>query len=303
MSVLSSVLVTSPFAKNEECARLVIEDARERYTFYDVMIAGFEYTLSFWVRSEAAGELIFLDKTVQTTTEWSRVVHTFTGNDISLVLNFGAAGTYYIYHAQLELGNVPTDWSLSPEDIELIAKDAHAAANDAQSSADEAGGRLDIAESIIKQLADQISMLVTDGNGMSLMTQTKDGWTFSVASLQNAVNNANSGLNTLNSQFGDTKKTVEVLQGAVKDLEEISEYVKIGVYEDEPCIELGEGDSDFKLLITNTRIMFMEGGNVPTYISNDGLITDNIQVNHELRQGNFVWAVRANGNYGLMRKG
>ena len=84
---------------------------------------------------------------------------------------------------------------------------------------------------------------------------------------------------------------------------EIADYVEIKVYEGEPCIELGESDSDFKLMITNTRIMFRVGSDVPTYIHNKGLATENIEVENELRQGGFVWKIRSNGNLGLIWKG
>ena len=75
------------------------------------------------------------------------------------------------------------------------------------------------------------------------------------------------------------------------------------MYEDEPCIELGESDSDFKLLITNTRIMFREGPDTPTYINTSGLVTKNIEVEEEVRQGGFVWRIHGNGNLGLIWKG
>jgi len=92
-------------------------------------------------------------------------------------------------------------------------------------------------------------------------------------------------------------------QRSIADLGVIGEYVKIGIYEDEPCIELGELDSDFKLVITNTRIMFMEGSSIPAYISNQALHITKAVIEEEIQQGEFVWKVRANGNMGLMWKG
>lgn len=92
-------------------------------------------------------------------------------------------------------------------------------------------------------------------------------------------------------------------QHDIADLGLLGEYVKIGTYEGEPCIELGEKDSDFKLLITNTRIQFMEGTSVPAYINNQALHITKAVVEEELQQGEFVWKVRNNGNMGLMWKG
>ena len=230
--------------------------------------------------------------------------------------SFGDSSNYIKYYRdvdgnyKLELSASTMIFSSSNKNVETVVNEAQTSANNAQNAADEAQttasdteARLTIAESTILKLSDSISMLVTDGNGSSLMTQTENGWTFSISELQDSVDNASKNLDTLTQEIGNVNATVDVLQQAVNDLGETAEYVKIKVYEDEPCIELGESDSDFKILITNTRIMFMEGSNTPTYISNKGLVTENIEVENELRQGGWVWKVRSNGNVGLIWKG
>lgn len=92
-------------------------------------------------------------------------------------------------------------------------------------------------------------------------------------------------------------------QYSIADLGMLGEYIHIGTYEGEPSIELGENDSDFKLIITNTRILFMEGSAVPAYINNQSLHITKAVIEEEIQQGEFVWKVRANGNMGLMWKG
>jgi hypothetical protein len=158
-------------------------------------------------------------------------------------------------------------------------------------------------DAAIAVLKDSLQFLVTSSDGSSMMTQTENGWTYNITSIEDKLSQTSNNLNDLTNKVGDTDHTVEVLQDAVDDLGVIGEYVKIGVYEDEPCIELGESDSNFKVLITNTRIMFQEGSATPTYISNQTLITKKVRVEEELRQGNnegdFVWSIRENGNYGL----
>lgn len=163
--------------------------------------------------------------------------------------------------------------------------------------------RVTTAETLIEQLSDCIAVLVTDANGESLMTQTDEGWTFSTAHIQSIVDTTSEGLDSLTNEMGDVNATVDALQQAVTDLGILNDYVKIGTYESEPCIELGETDSDFKLLITNTRIMFMEGTGVPAYINNQSLYIKKAIVEEELQQGEFVWKVRSNGNLGLVWKG
>lgn len=163
--------------------------------------------------------------------------------------------------------------------------------------------RVSNAESLISQLSDSIATLVTDGNGTSLMTQTEDGWIFSTADIQISVDRISENLEALNTETGNIENTVSILQQAVDDLGTLTEYVKISTYEGEPCIELGEGDSDFKLLITNTRIMFMEGTGVPAYFTNQSMHIKKAVIEDELQQGGFVWKARSNGNLGLVWKG
>lgn len=163
--------------------------------------------------------------------------------------------------------------------------------------------RVAVSESIIQQLSNCISMLVTDENGESLMTQTEDGWTFNMKETSEAVSDLMASLETLQNETGDTKATVDTLQQAVNDHGRALEYVNVSTYEGEPCIELGESDSDFKLLITNTRIMFMNGSNVPTYINTNGLVTQNIEVKGEIVQGGYVMMNTADGGWGLLWKG
>ena len=200
--------------------------------------------------------------------------------------------------AKLEIGNKVTDWTPAPEDM--------ATANElssVESSIELTEERVTTTETLIQQLSDCISMLVTDGNGQSLMTQTDTGWTFSTGELQDIVDATSENLGALTDEVGDVNSAVGVLQQAVDELDVLNDYVKIGTYEDEPCIELGETDSDFKLIITNTRIMFMEGTGVPAYITNQALNIKKAVIEEELQQGEFIWKSRANGNMGLVWKG
>lgn len=159
------------------------------------------------------------------------------------------------------------------------------------------------AESLIKQLADNISMLVTDGNGTSLMTQTEDGWVFSTSELQKVVDATSEGLDSLINDLGNTNNIVDVLQQTVDDLGVLSDYITIGTYENQPCIELGETDSEFKLRITNTQVVYTEGSTVLAYFTNQSMHIKKAVIEEELQQGGFVWKVRSNGNIGLVWKG
>ena len=134
------------------------------------------------------------------------------------------------------------------------------------------------------------------------MTQTENGWTFSMKETEDTISGITSSLNTLQQETGNTNATVSALEQAVADLETTAEYVRIGTWESEPCIELGESGSDYSLMITNTRILFRVGSSTPTRVTTYGLDTDNISVTGEIRQGEWIWVRRTNGHYSLMWK-
>jgi hypothetical protein len=111
--------------------------------------------------------------------------------------------------------------------------------------------------------------------------------------------------------LGISAKTIEFALSngetrSLSSLGDIGEYIRITTYKDpvtnkeEPCIELGEGDSDFKLYITNTRILFADGDAYPARITNQALYIDKAVIEDELRFGQFVWKKRDNGNMGIV---
>ena len=99
--------------------------------------------------------------------------------------------------------------------------------------------------------------------------------------------------------FGSNKKSVENIEEDIDNVLEKTEYISVGTDNGKPYIELGEGDSDFKVKITNEEIQFKDGQTTPAYISNQKLMIEKAQVDNELRFGNFVWKERKNGNMGL----
>lgn len=237
-------------------------------------------------------------------TEWRRCYsvrtfseHNWTSSQVTLALANVDNGVC-IRNIMLEEASKPSNWSLAPEDLPTVDN-----VDAAQSAAEAAEERAASAEALIQLISESIAMLVTDGNGQSLMTQTDDGWTFSTGDIQDKINAASQNLDNLTNEVGGINSAVGILQQAVNDLGILSEYVKITTYEGEPCIELGETDSDFKLLITNTRIMYMEGTGVPAYISNQSMYIKKAVVEQELQQGEFIWKARSNGNLGLIWKG
>lgn len=98
-------------------------------------------------------------------------------------------------------------------------------------------------------------------------------------------------------------------KSSAADIKALTEHVKIGTYtdpetnEEQPCVELSEGDSDFKQVITNTKTAFMDGNVERTTIDKDGVSSDKLHAKEESGVGGWVWKERSNGNLGLIWKG
>ena len=135
------------------------------------------------------------------------------------------------------------------------------------------------------------------------MTQTDTGWTFSINNILDTLNTATADIDDLNADLTDTNSVIDAMNKSIEDLGEYTDYIKFGTDNGKPCIILGETDSIFKVLITNTDIRFMEGSAIPASISNQTLQIGKATISDELTQGGFTWMARANGNYGLRWKG
>ena len=198
---------------------------------------------------------------------------------------------------KVEKGNKATDWTPAPEDMAtredvtslessftVEAEGIKSEVSSVKDSVNENGEEIEKANSLLEQLADSIKSLVVGKNGESLMTQTDKGWAFDFATI------------------------LEEIQNNTDRVAQYDDRIKLDTYvnengETEPCIEFSENSTDFKIIITNKRILFQEGGQTPTYIYNNTLVTENIEIKQELRQGGWAWEVRSNGNLGLSWKG
>ena len=300
MNTLEAFSIESPFGKVDECAKFTIDDIATYFLLSNIATIGQKYTLSFWVKGDTTCNLSVAGDSCNVTAEWQKRVITFTASNESIAMLFETVGTYYIYHPKLEIGNKATDWSPAPEDTDESIEDAKSEASDAVGKTN---GRIDEVKALIEILENSISMLVTDENGESLMTQTKDGWTFCMQETNKAVSDIREALDGLQTLTGSTKDTVGLLDEAVKNNSKTLEYVNISTYNDQPCIELGESDSSFKLLITNTDIRFWNGSDFSTRVNTDGLETDNIKVGGEIVQGGYVMMNTSDGGWGLLWKG
>lgn len=248
------------------------------------------------------------------TSDWVRLTGSYTfRSDVASVtlkrlwigLESASTGEVWVTGIKLEYGNKATDWTPAPEDMATTVEveNAQTAANDAKAAADATEARVTISESEIKQISDSIAMLITDENGQSAMTQTSDGWTFNISSINNQLNDTASVLNELSGRSDVADKAIENLNSIAADLGEKTAYINMTTDDGgNPCIELGKSDNDFKVRITNTAVEFLDGSDKIAYVSNKTLYIERAIIKNELQIGEgtgFVWRKRKNNNMGL----
>lgn len=117
-NTLESYSIETPYNIMDTCAKFSIEDVALPFILTDITAIGECYTLSFWVKSEASGNLQVYNGIFSTSDKWQKYSVVFTANNTKLYIYFNNIGTYYIYHPKLEIGNKATDWSPAPEDLE-----------------------------------------------------------------------------------------------------------------------------------------------------------------------------------------
>ncbi len=239
---------------------------------------------------------------------------TIGGINISIPLAEIPTFFFDIRDFKFELGNKPTDWTPAPEDMATGGELTSVAdyAGSAQATADEALTTANEAQTLIGQLKEMILNMVVDDNGGSFITQDGDSITFNVTSLTDGIENLKKACEDLAEAGKNDSAALEAFMNELANLRQSAPYIHMTAVENEngeliPQLEFGSEESPFKLIITNDRIVFSENGVETTYIRDDTLNTNNVQINNNLQQGNaekgyFIWSVRANGNYGLTWK-
>ena len=304
MSTVGHSTIPGPYGKEDECAQFTIDDLSTVFTLNDIMVLGQDYTFSFWVKSEAAGSILVGGESFSTSPEWTKHATTFKATSVDLCMAFGTTDTYYIYHPQLEIGTLATDWTPAPEDVtdRFIGNE-----QDIEENKKQVGGaneRVSTVEAMLRMLEDSVVTRVVDEDGnATILTQQGTGWVFSMSDLESSVSSALASIAALSEDQERALSAIDTLRSDVSDHGKLADYITIGEFDGRPCIELGEVGGDFKLRITNTEMYFIAGSMIRTTITNQKMIADKIEVTQEFQQGGFVSLLHGKGNLGILWKG
>lgn len=184
--------------------------------------------------------------------------------------------------------NTPKIWD--GEQWAVVSDDEAAAAADAAVSAkgeaDEAWAALNQAiEDALAGVTGDIDSLTqqvtTTINQMTELVQDMDSFTFNFSSLEQTVTEISGQVST---EYTERLKYIKFIDGEIW----------LGRDPD-------PGQDDFKVVISNQRIRFLQNNAEVAYLSNDKLFIQDGQILGNLIIGNFSWLPRSNGGMSLRR--
>ena len=190
--------------------------------------------------------------------------------------------TIYVKKIKLEKGNKATDWTPAPED--MATADSLSDVNN--SLTDVTNGLQSDINSTNKNLQDiqnsqnEVYEIVSQNKSkISSLTQRAEGFTMDFKTVNETVKQ-------INNQF-------------VTERDERYKYIKFIDGEIWLGKEVPIGEDDFKLVIKNDRISFLQNKVEVAYMSNNKLYVTDIHVTNSLQLGRFIFSARSNGNVGI----
>lgn len=250
------------------------------------LVIGQRYTMSCWARVSSTSEkdtvnLIMRSWTVNDTNRilfkainnktWDKYSLSFTADAENNSIQFGqnGPGNIEICGMKLELGNVPTDWSLAVEDIQsqLDEKADHKLTN-AQLTALAEKAQLHDVELKAKATMEQLSDLEKAYKGR-------------IAANEEAVKQAESDLIEAASRI---EATVQELGG----LREVKKFIDTYMSSSNEGLVIGKNDASSTIKVSSDRISMFSSGKEVMYISQGVIHIDNGIFTQSVQIGRFI---------------
>lgn len=192
----------------------------------------------------------------------------------------GATSPVTVNWYQLEMGEIGTDWTPAPEDSEESIADVNSSLQDSIGSlGDEIAGVSSSVQDTESRIEEVYEIVQTNSTQITEMVQTAAGFEFNFQTIEESVSQIN---NQVTTEYEERLKYIKFIDGEIwlgKDPE--------------------PNEDDFKLVITNNRIKFLQNNIEVAYISNNKLYITNATITNRLDLGLFAWYPRPNGNLTL----
>ena len=176
--------------------------------------------------------------------------------------------------------NTPKRWDGSAW-VAVTDKAAQDAANQATQAAQAAQAAQETADEAVEQAGTISQTVQTVQEKVSELEQTADGWTLNFTNLETTVTEIG---NQVTTEYNERLRYIKFIDGEIW----------LGRDPD-------PGQDDFKVVISNQRIRFLQNNAEVAYLSNDKLFIQDGQILGNLVIGNFAWLPRGNGGMSLRR--
>lgn len=174
--------------------------------------------------------------------------------------------------------NTPKRWDGSAW-VAVTDKQAIDAANAAAEAAQAAQDAQDYADDLAEGLDSVSQTVTTNTQRVTNLEQTVDGWSFEFNTITEEITNLG---NQVSTEYTERLKYIKFIDGEIW----------LGRDPD-------PGQDDFKVVISNERIRFLQNNIEVAYLSNDRLFIRDAQILANLMIGNFAWLPRSNGGMSL----
>lgn len=282
MSTVSSCSIINPYGKTDECSQLVIDDLTKVLTFNGVMVVGQEYTFGAWIKSETAeGSILVGGSTFSTSTEWEQYTVTFEAESTDFYISFGTTDTYYIYHSQLEIGTLATDWTPAPEDVDQNIAD----------SEDRVLESLGEKETSILQTSEEIIL-----SALETYVQTSDYEQFR-SSVETQLSIMS---DEILMSFTSTNEQIDEVDADMQTkFAEMAKHISFS----ENGITISSGENQMSINIDNDLMIFEKNGVQFGWWDGIDFHTGNIMVDVTERAqfGNFAYVPRTDGSLSFLK--
>lgn len=249
------------------------------------------YTFSVWGRAESDASIVFkiLGATFQTsvTTTWQRFIYTVEAtSNFNIDLQPQDNGTIYFYKGKLETGDVATDWTPSPEDvddnIDSVTSELHETIVDNYSELSTSVDAITSQVGEVVTTVDELSQTVEEQS--TQITQTKDDITM-----------------TFSNRFEEIEETNGALTSYVEEEEKYIRFSDGNIY-------LGYSDGDTSsienllvLKISNNRISYLLNEQEVGHFAYNGFHSERAFFNESAQVGHYMWKDEGDNGFSLIK--
>lgn len=140
-NTIKSVSLVSPFRTVDAGACFTIDTPATPFLLQGVCKVAGEYVFSGWIKADTTATIELGTVKAEIETDWTRVVIPLlksASDTEDVAIYFNTVTTYYMYHAQLEMGNKSTKWQPAPGDVTKSIEDTVSTIEEVRKSIDPA---------------------------------------------------------------------------------------------------------------------------------------------------------------------